>query len=171
MHGQAGEINRLFDSFGAPIDDDQKGDIEHTNYLFLGDYVDRGVRSVETLLLLFSLKIQYPENIFLLRGSHEDRIINRSLGFGDECQTKFKENIDDPNSFFQKFNKVFERLPLAAVIDEGIFCAHGGIGTVLTSPSEISKIDRPVIISHDPKSKSEKIAYELLWSDPCRGRE
>lgn len=76
-------MNRLFDAFGTPTDDEPKGDIEHTNYLFLGDYIDRGVKSVETLLLLFSLKIKHPENIFLLRGSHEDKIINRSMGFGD----------------------------------------------------------------------------------------
>jgi protein phosphatase len=120
--------------------------------LFLGDYVDRGAKSVETILLLFALKIKYPENLFLLRGSHEDRYINRSMGFGDECATKFKENIDDPASIFQRCNRIFERLPLAALIDESIFCVHGGIGSTLNSVNEISGIERPLKVNHDPKS-------------------
>lgn len=82
IHGQVHELNRYFEFFGAPSDEGN-GDIEFTNYLFLGDYVDRGNKSIETILLLFSLKLKYPENIFLLRGSHEDRMINRSMGFGD----------------------------------------------------------------------------------------
>lgn len=90
IHGQPQELNRIFDEFGAPTDEGFRGDIESTNYLFLGDYVDRGTKSVETILLLFALKMKYPENILLLRGGHEDSLINRSMGFGDECATKFK---------------------------------------------------------------------------------
>jgi protein phosphatase len=104
IHGQINELNRFFDNFGAPADD---GDIEYNNYIFLGDYVDRGTRSVETILLLFALKLKYPENIYLLRGSHEDKQINRAMGFGDECAQKFKENIDDPRSFFSRVNRIF----------------------------------------------------------------
>lgn len=98
-------------------------------------------------------------------------MINRSMGFGDECQAKLKENIDDPQSFFQKCNKVFEKMPLAAVIDDSYLCVHGGIGATVTSLQEIESIDRPLKINHDPRNRSEKIAYELLWSDPCRDRE
>ena len=89
IHGQAAELNRFFDSFLGP-DDEPRGDIESTNYLFLGDFVDRGAKSLETILMLFSLKIRYPDSIYLIRGSHEDKIINRSMGFGDECQSKLK---------------------------------------------------------------------------------
>jgi protein phosphatase len=135
----------------------------------LGDYVDRGTKSVETILLLFALKLKYPENFILLRGSHEDRSINRSMGFGDECATKFKENIDDPVSFFQKCNRLFDKLPLAALIDDSILCVHGGIGITLKSINEIAGIERPLKVNHDPKSRQEKIIYELLWSDPYRG--
>lgn len=84
IHGQITDLNKLFESFGSP-DDGPNGDIETTNYLFLGDYIDRGTKSLETLILLFTLKMKYPENIFLLRGSHEDIKINKSMGFGDEC--------------------------------------------------------------------------------------
>lgn len=70
IHGQLNDINRFFEAFGAPAEEPPYGDIEYTNYLFLGDYVDRGNKSLETILLLFSLKIKYPENVILLRGSH-----------------------------------------------------------------------------------------------------
>lgn len=120
--------------------------------------------------MLFSLKIKYPDNVFLLRGSHEDETINRYMGFGDECQTKLKENIDDPNSFFKRSNKIFEKLPLAALVDDSILCVHSGIGTTLASIEEIAAIQRPLKISHDPSNKTEKIVYDLLWSDPCRGK-
>ena len=116
--------------------------------MFLGDYVDKGTKSVETILLLFALKMKYPENIFLLRGSHEDKIINRSMGFGDECQTKFKENIDDQFSFFYRSNKIFDRLPVAALIDDNILCMHGGIGSTMNSPNDINLIQRPVKVNH-----------------------
>ena len=106
LHGQINDLNRFFDEFMGP-EDDPNGDIESTNYLFLGDYVDRGTKNLETILLLFSLKIKYPESVYLLRGPHEDKTINRSMGFGDECQAKLKENIDDPGSFFQRCNKIF----------------------------------------------------------------
>lgn len=83
LHGQIGDLNKLFETFGAPSDDMPLGDIESNDYLFLGDYVDRGSRSLELVLLLFALKLKYPENIHLLRGAHEDRRINRYMGFGD----------------------------------------------------------------------------------------
>ncbi len=90
MHGQINDLNKLFESFGSPDDSAPRGDIESTNYLFLGDYVDRGAKSLETIILLFTLKLKYPENIFLLRGSHEDIKINKNMGFGDECEMKLK---------------------------------------------------------------------------------
>jgi protein phosphatase len=83
LHGQIGDLNRLFEAFGAPTDEMPLGDIESNDYLFLGDYVDRGSRSLELILMLFALKLKYPENVHLLRGAHEDKKINKSMGFGD----------------------------------------------------------------------------------------
>lgn len=68
------------------------------------------------MLLLFALKLKYPENVHLLRGSHEDLMINKYMGFGDECATKLNQNIDTPNSCFLAINKVFQKLPLAAIV-------------------------------------------------------
>jgi protein phosphatase len=94
----------------------------------LGAYVDRGRWGLEVVCLLFALKLKFPDHMYLLRSHHEDLKINKIWGFGDECVLKFGEDLNDPNSVFQKINKVFEYLPLAALVDEKILCLHGGIG-------------------------------------------
>lgn len=62
-------------------------------------------------------------------------------------------------------------MPLAALINESLLCVHGGIGTQLTSINEIANIPRPIKVNHEPKTATERIVYDLLWSDPCKGRE
>lgn len=137
----------MFDQYGSPCEDDVQnveGDIEKFDYLFLGNYCDKGFNSIEVLILLFALKIKYPEQIHLLRGAHEDRRVNKIYGFAEECCIRFNEDIKDPNSLYQKFNKVFDYMPLAAVIEDQIFCVHGGIGNKMQSIYEIENIQRPI---------------------------
>ena len=76
-----------------------------------------------------ALKIKHPKQLFLLRGSHEDRKINYEAGLGDECRNRLDENIDDPESVFQKLNDLFEYMPLACSIGNKIFACHAGIGS------------------------------------------
>ena len=102
--------------------------MDATDYLFLGNYIDRGTMSLEVIFTLLALKCKYPKSIYLLRGSHEDITINRHEGFGLECQTKLGESLNSEDSIFQTVNRLFEYLPLAAIIEDNILCIHSGIG-------------------------------------------
>ena len=97
LHGDYVDLMRFFDIWKGPS---EGGDIQAFDYVFLGNYVDRGCHSLEVICLLLALKLRYPKQIVLLRGNHEDRNVNRHLGFGKECATRLNENIDDPGSCF-----------------------------------------------------------------------
>jgi serine/threonine-protein phosphatase PP1 catalytic subunit len=144
-HGQYQDLLRLFDVCKFP---------PRTNYLFLGDYVDRGGQSIETICLLFAFKISYPENFFMLRGNHECSYINRQFGFYDECIASYDVSL------WRMFCDVFSCLPVAAVIDDKIFCVHGGISPSLTDLDQIRNIERPLEIPEDG------LLCDLLWADP-----
>lgn len=111
------------------------------NYLFMGNYVDIEGQSVETICLLLAYKIKYPENFFLLRGSHEIERVNRDLGFYSECGKK------GGTALWETFNGVFDCLPLAAIIADGIFVVHGGLSPDLTSMEQIRQVTRPTPVS------------------------
>jgi serine/threonine-protein phosphatase PP1 catalytic subunit len=145
VHGQYYDLLRLFEYGGFPPE---------SNYLFLGDYVDRGSQSIETIILLFSYKIKYPENFFLLRGNHECAAINKIYGFFDECKRRYSPKL------WKLFTEAFNCMPIAALIDEKIFCMHGGLSPDLDSLDLIKKINRPTDI---PESG---LMCDLLWSDP-----
>lgn len=130
IHGQYQDLMRFFDLWGCPS---ENGDIECFDYLFLGDYVDRGSHSLETICLLMALKVKYPEKIHLLRGNHEDKWINNAFGFAEECSNRLGEDPAEPDSVFNKINDLFDWLPLAALIEDKIVCLHGGIGSTLVS--------------------------------------
>jgi serine/threonine-protein phosphatase PP1 catalytic subunit len=112
VHGQFYDLLRIFEYGGFPPE---------SNYLFLGDYIDRGKQSIETVCLLMAYKIKYPENFFLLRGNHECAQINRIYGFYDECKRRYSIKL------WKIFTDVFNCLPVSALIDEKILCMHGGL--------------------------------------------
>ena len=146
-HGQFNDLLRLFEFGGRP---------PTTNYLFLGDYVDRGKNSIETMGLLLAYKIKYPKNVFLLRGNHESEIINHVYGFFDECKRRYNIKI------YKLFSDCFNWLPISAIVDDKILCMQGGLSPDLTSLDKIRKIVRPTEVP------DKGLLCDLLWSDPDR---
>lgn len=145
VHGQYYDLLRLFEYGGFP---------PSANYLFLGDYIDRGKQSLETVCLLLAYKIKYPENFFLLRGNHECASINRIYGFYDECKRRYNIKL------WKIFTDSFNCLPIAAIIDDKIFCMHGGLSPELSNMEQIKRIMRPVDVP------DTGLLCDLLWSDP-----
>eukprot|EP01016_Furgasonia_blochmanni_P037862 TRINITY_DN4506_c0_g1_i13.p1 TRINITY_DN4506_c0_g1~~TRINITY_DN4506_c0_g1_i13.p1 ORF type:complete len:582 (-),score=142.30 TRINITY_DN4506_c0_g1_i13:544-2265(-) len=168
IHGQYSDLMRLFDLLGAPSDIHGEGDIDGFDYLFLGNYCDKGRNSLEVVCLLFALKLKHPEQFHMLRGNHEDKKVNKVFGLAEECARRIPEDITSPDSLYQRINRVFEYLPLAAVVEDRIFCVHGGIGSTLQSIEEIEQLDRPFEIQFDVNpSYQQQLIYDLLWSDPA----
>ena len=143
LHGQYHDLIRIFRKYGFP---------NIANYLFLGDYVDRGNDSLDVITLLLAFKVLYPDNIFLLRGNHECSSVTATYGFKEECSKKERE--------YSNFLPVFEALPIAAIVGNKIFCVHGGIAPSIESLDEIKDFHRPQEVP------SIGNIHELLWSDP-----
>lgn len=150
IHGQYHDLIRIFNSCGHP---------PLTNYLFLGDYVDRGYKSLETILLLLCYKIKYPENFFMLRGNHESANITKIYGFYDECKRRLPL-ISGSHKLWKNFVDVFNSLPIAATINDKIFTIHGGLSPELRDLKQIEQIQRPTDIP------DKGLLADLLWSDP-----
>ena len=146
VHGQFYDLMELFRIGGKPPD---------TNFLFMGDYVDRGYYSVETVSLLLAFKVRYKDRLTILRGNHESRQITQVYGFYDECFRKYgNANV------WKMFTDLFDYLPLTAVIENEIFCLHGGLSPSIDSLDNIRALDRIQEVPH------EGPMCDLLWSDP-----
>jgi len=145
IHGQYYDLLRIFEHCGYPGE---------YNYLILGDYVDRGKQSLETICLLLCYKIKYPEKVTLLRGNHESSVTNRIYGFYDECKRRYNVKL------WKSFTDLFNFLPVAAIIDDKILCMHGGLSPDLKSIQNIQNISRPTDIP------DTGLLCDLLWSDP-----
>ncbi len=158
LFGNFVDLMRLFDSWKAP-----SSDIESFAYVFLGNYVDRGLRGLETVCLLMALKVKYPDQIHLLRGCHEDRTVNAVYGFGDECSKRLKEDIKDPESVFQTVNNAFAWLPLAVTIEDKILCVHAGIGPHFSKLDDLLRLPRPV----EPAVPGNEALLDAVWNDPA----
>eukprot|EP00756_Hemistasia_phaeocysticola_P036738 Hpha_TRINITY_DN16657_c1_g7::TRINITY_DN16657_c1_g7_i1::g.178466::m.178466/K06269/PPP1C; serine/threonine-protein phosphatase PP1 catalytic subunit len=153
IHGQYYDLFRIFEKGGFPPE---------ANYLFLGDYVDRGKHSMEVISLILAYKVRYPENFFCLRGNHESAAINRMYGFYDDCKRRY--NI----KMWKAFTDVFNCLPVAATVGEKILCVHAGISPDLTDLRQIVDIPRPTPGGDVPDSG---LLCDLLWADPEFGLE
>eukprot|EP00996_Jenningsia_fusiforme_P004011 NODE_480_length_2199_cov_25.118140_g442_i0.p1 GENE.NODE_480_length_2199_cov_25.118140_g442_i0~~NODE_480_length_2199_cov_25.118140_g442_i0.p1 ORF type:complete len:550 (-),score=87.69 NODE_480_length_2199_cov_25.118140_g442_i0:292-1941(-) len=155
--------------------------------LFLGDYVDRGPASVEVAVFLLAMKCLAPQSVWLLRGNHEFAEVNSNVkSYGAtcllaQCYTKFGEELGA--QVHNALNSVFALLPLAAVVDNAIFCVHGGIPR---PHSEMGRTHADLLglLEHStfPKLNTfrrrstdtvflravKELANGLLWADPAQ---
>ena len=145
VHGNINDLIRIFEMTGYP---------PITKYLFLGDYVDRGENSLEVIALLFALKAKYPKHVYMIRGNHEIERISSIYGFYDEISKKYTTRL------YGEMTNTFYYLPICAVIQDTIFCVHGGIGPNTKDLSEIKELPKPEDIG------SDGAFVDMLWSDP-----
>jgi diadenosine tetraphosphatase ApaH/serine/threonine PP2A family protein phosphatase len=146
IHGQLYDLFRLF-SLSAPLPE--------SRYLFMGDYVDRGYQSLFTFIYLAYLKVKYQTAIFLLRGNHETTEINAQYGLQAECLKAYGHS-----GMWSVLNEVFNYLPIAAIVDNRIFCVHGGL-----SPNA-KLVDKVCIIDRFSGMEADSFFQDLCWSDP-----
>lgn len=145
IHGQFFDLMRLFEIGGDPKD---------TQFLFLGDYVDRGCFSCEVVFYMYGLKLVYPKTMWMIRGNHECRQLSSFFNFKDECIYKYNEDLYD------EIMRSFDNLPLAAIINKSFFCVHGGLSPDITKIDDIGNINR---FREIPREGS---MCDLVWSDP-----
>ena len=146
IHGQFHDLLEMFKLGGYAPD---------TNYLFLGDYVDRGYYSVETVTLVVALKVRYPDRVTIIRGNHESRQITQVYGFYDECMRKY----GNANAW-RYCTDVFDYLGLSALVDGKALCVHGGLSPDIRTLDQVRTIDRLCEIPH------EGPFCDMMWSDP-----
>eukprot|EP01083_Nonionella_stella_P077734 212390_1 len=146
IHGQYFDLLELFK---------HGGECPNTRYIFMGDFVDRGHHSVETLQLLLLLKARYPQCITLLRGNHESRQVTRVYGFYEECIRKYG------NANVWKYcTDVFDFFALSAIVDGRIYCVHGGLSPDVSTLDQVRMLERKQEIPHQGSF------CDLVWSDP-----
>lgn len=154
IHGNFHDLVRIIKNCGPP---------KRTQYLFLGDYVDRGELSTETMILLLAYMVRFPYNFFLLRGNHESREINKEYGFYEEIK-----NYYHCEEIYEAFNEVFEYLPVAAVVNNTSFCVHGGISRHVESLNDITRMN---FLKPTQRSVVSIVLEDFLWSDPYQNVE
>lgn len=128
------------------------------NFVFLGDYVDRGPHSIDLIKSLFTLKLKHPERVTLLRGNHETPLANSRYGFKDDVKREFPKQ----QNLYQLFNEVFAELPIAATLDAGkVIAVHGGIPRNIESIEKIADLPKGIV-----STRNHEVLLQLLWNDP-----
>lgn len=150
IHGQYYDLLKLLEVGGAP---------ETTKYLFLGDYVDRGAFSIECVLLLCAIKLNFKSTILMLRGNHECRQMTSFFNFKQECEIKYDLEVYD------RIMEAFDCLPISCLINEKFLAIHGGISPDIDKVADITKINR---FTEPPKTGP---MCDMLWSDPVEKNE
>lgn len=155
IHGQYYDMIHMFEKVV-----DQRN-LPSANMLFLGDYVDRGSYSIEVLVFLYSLKINFPQQVIMLRGNHESRAMTEHFTFREEVLRKY----DGDESVYEHFIESFEAMPIAADVNGDYLCMHGGISPELQTVDDINRIDRFI------EPPLQGFLCDLLWSDPCADKD
>ncbi|KAH7728741.1 serine/threonine protein phosphatase PP1 isozyme 1 [Aphelenchoides avenae] len=150
IHGQFTDLMRIFNKTGFP---------STSNYLFLGDYIDRGKMNMEVILLLLAFKVKYPETFFLLRGNHETQLVNRIYGFYEELNRRYRST-----RLYNTFQDVFNAMPLTALISDRILTMHGGLSPDLCTSDSLNILRNILRPLRDPPNPS--LPLDLLWADP-----
>jgi protein phosphatase len=145
LHGNVDDLLRIFERLRYP---------PSTRYLFLGDYIDRGLYGTEVIMLLFAMKLKYPQHIYMLRGNHETESLTRFYGFHREIVGKYSESV------YRAVITAFSSLPLCAVVGGRVFCVHGGISPLLRDVAQIEQMAKPKDFS------LSGIVTDMVWSDP-----
>ena len=145
LHGYFDQLVKLLERCGGLPD---------THYLFLGGYVNKGKRSIDTITLLFTFKSMYPDSLFLLRGCDEDASMCRYYGFYEECQRQFNIKL------WKAFVEAFNCMPVCALIRGKIFCVSSGLSPDMTDLACIRQLKRPY---HVPENG---LLCDLLWGVP-----
>jgi serine/threonine-protein phosphatase 5 len=151
LHGQLEDLLHILEVKGYPN--------SKNIFIFNGDFVDRGHYGVEIVIILFSLKILYPNYVHLNRGNHESRLINLRDGFEKEVMSKYDVEV------FDCFSQVFATLPIACVIGNQVFVVHGGLAWENFTIGELNEVDRFV-----ENPIPESILEDILWSDPSKNK-
>jgi diadenosine tetraphosphatase ApaH/serine/threonine PP2A family protein phosphatase len=154
IHGQLDDLLSLFQQSGGITNNDDPN-FQPANYLFLGDYVDRGYHGLNTFLYLVTLKLQFPNQIWLLRGNHESRQVSSRYGLYSEIILNYGHA-----GLWMLVNDAFDLLPVGALVDQDVFCVHGGL-----SP-KIPLIERLSLENRQVELPASGAICDVCWSDP-----